>query len=46
MFGFLFTNKHLSNLSNETKTGWLGYVEDYTGHLCGDSFINHDQDPY
>ena len=29
-------------MSNEKKPGWLFYMENYTTHLDGDCFINHE----
>ena len=36
----------LNDLGHENKTGWLGYMGDYTTQLYRDYFINHYKDPY
>ena len=36
----------LNDLGHENKTGWLGYMVDYTTQLYRDYFINHYKDPY
>ena len=33
-------------ISHEKNPGWLGCIGDYSTHLCGDYFINHDKHPY